>query len=208
MIDLVYPSQQIKQAETAYPIHPLLQNRWSPRAFASRPVEIGKLRSVLEAARWSPSGGNVQPWRFVVATQDDPAACAALASVLNPSNAEWAANAPVLILTVAQMITPSGRSNGHAFHDVGLATQSLIVQALSLGLYVHPMAGFSTEKARAVVGIPDNYEPVTMLALGYLGDPESLSEQRRTQELAPRVRKPLDELVFGLQWESPSKLLE
>lgn len=208
MIETVYPSQQIKQAEATHPIHPLLQQRWSPRAFDRRPVELSKLRSVLEAARWSPSGGNVQPWRFIVATQEEPEAYAMLASVLNPSNAEWAAKAPVLILTVAQMITPTGRSNGHAFHDVGLATESMILQATALGLHAHPMAGFSVEKARELFGIPENYEPVTVIALGYLGDPASLPEQRRAQELAPRTRKPLNEIVFGAKWEQPAAILE
>jgi len=111
-------------------------------------------------------------------------------------NAEWARQAPVLMLTVAKMSTSSGRPNGHAFHDVGLATQNLTLQASALGLYVHVMAGFSADNARQMLGIPDGFDPVTMIAVGYLGDPETLSEQRRQAELAPRTRRPLAEFVF------------
>ena len=200
-------SREIKQATADYPIHPLLQERWSPRAFEARLVEPAKLRSILEAARWAPSGGNGQPWHFVVATKENEEEYAKLASCLTPGNAEWATQAPVLILTVAQMVTSSGRKNGHAFHDMGLATQNLAIQATSLDLYVHPMAGFSVDTARTLYGIPEEYEPVTMLAVGYLGDPETLAEQRRQQELTPRVRKPLSEFVFGASWGRPSPLV-
>jgi nitroreductase len=201
-------AQAVKQAVVDYPIHPLLQERWSPRAFDPRPVEEAKLRSILEAARWAASGGNGQPWHFVVAVQERPEEYAKLASCLNPGNAEWAAGAPVLMLTVAKMITSSGRPHRHAFHDVGLAVANLSFQATALGLYVHQMAGFSVEDARLLYGIPEEYEPVTMLALGYLGDPDTLPEQRRAQELAPRARKPLAEFVFGETWGRPSPLVE
>ena len=104
------------------------------------------------------------------------------------------------MLTVAKMTTSSGRPHRHAFYDVGLATQNLILQAMALGLYVHPMAGFDGEKARTIFGIPEGYEPVTMLALGYLGDPETLDAKRREQELTPRKRKALREFVFEGEW--------
>lgn len=201
-------SHEIKQATVDYPIHPLLQERWSPRAFDPRLVEPAKLRSILEAARWAPSGGNAQPWYFIVATKENEEEYAKLASCLAPGNAEWATQAPVLLMTVAQMVTGSGRKNGHAFHDIGLATQNLAIQATALGLHVHPMAGFSAETARTLYGIPENFEPVTMLAIGYLGDPQMLAEQRRQQELTPRTRRPLNEFVFGEAWGRPSPIVE
>ncbi len=198
----------VKHALVDYPILPLLRQRWSPRSFADRPVEPAKLLSILEAARWSASGGNGQPWYFLLAKREDQEEYAKLAACLNPSNAEWADQAPVLLLTVASMVTSNGRPNRHAFHDVGLATQNLTIQALSLALYVHPMAGFSADKARELFAIPEGYEPVTMLALGYLGEAEALSEQRRQQETAPRTRKPLSEFVFSGSWGRPAGLLE
>src|SRR3954469_24396276 len=118
MEQVTLSSHEIKQATVDYPIHPLLQARWSPRAFDARPVEPAKLRSILEAARWAPSGGNVQPWYFIVATKENKEEYTKLASCLSPGNAEWAMQAPILLMTVAQMVTSSGRNNGHAFHDV------------------------------------------------------------------------------------------
>jgi hypothetical protein len=59
------------------------------------------------------------------------------------------------------------------------------------------MAGFSGNTARELFAVPDTHDPVTMLALGYPGDPESLPDTLREKELAPRTRKSLDEIAFG-----------
>src|ERR1043166_8987154 len=90
-----------KLADTTYPIEPLLKQRWSPRAFAARPVEIDKLLSLWEAARWSASCTNQQPWYFIVATKDDQTEYARLLSCLRENNQMWASQAPVLLVSVA-----------------------------------------------------------------------------------------------------------
>ena len=198
--------QTIKHAQTDFPIHPLLGERWSPRAFADRQVERADLLSLFEAARWSASGGNGQPWSFVVATQAEQETYAALAGCLAASNAEWATRAPVLVLGVTLTVRKNQPYRVGLF-DLGLAVQNLTVQATSLGLVVHPMGGFSKEAARERFEIPADHEPVVMLAIGYLGDPAILSEQNRDRELAQRQRKPLDEIVFGKRWGEPSPLL-
>lgn len=202
-----HPAQAIKQAALDHPIHPLLEQRWSPRAFDGRPVEPEKLRSLLEAARWSASAGNKQPWHFFVAAHGEEG-FATLASVLNPFNAEWAVRAPVLLLVATKATTDDGQPNLYGFYDAGLAVQNLTVQATSLGLYVHQMAGFSAERARTAYAIPADYAPVVMVAVGYLGDPDSLAERRREAELAPRARKPLRDFVFADVWGHPAALLE
>ncbi len=204
--DLIIDLHAIKRARTDFPIHPLLGERWSPRAFADRQVERADLLSLFEAARWSASGGNGQPWSFVVATQAEHEAYAALADCLAASNAEWATRAPVLVLAVTLTVRKDQPYRVGLF-DLGLAVQNLVVQATSLGLVVHPMGGFSKEAARDRFKIPADHEPVVMLAIGYLGDPATLSEQNRSREVAPRQRKPLGELVFGELWGQPSPLL-
>ncbi|MFQ4144851.1 nitroreductase family protein [Chlorogloeopsis sp. ULAP02] len=196
-----------KLAQTQYPIHELIRSRWSPRAFADRPVEQDKLLSVLEAARWAPSSYNYQPWSFIVATKDEPTQYSLLLSTLIEFNQGWAKNAPVLIIAVAQTITNDGKTNRHAFHDVGLAIENLVIQATALGLSVHQMAGFDVDSARKQYQIPDGYEPATAIAIGYAGDPQSLSDGLRDRELALRVRKPLKEFVFTEQWGNTSPLL-
>jgi nitroreductase len=197
-----------KPAETQYPIHELLKRRWSPRAFSNRIVEPDTLRSLLEAARWAPSSYNEQPWSFIVATKQDPAEFARLLSCLVEGNIQWAQHAPVLMVSVARLsFEEDGKPNRHAFHDVGQAAANLTVQATALGLFVHQMAGILPDKVRALYGVPEQYEPVAAIALGYPGDPQSLPERLRNRELAPRERKPLTEFVFTGRWGQPSPIV-
>jgi nitroreductase len=193
-----------KPAPADHPILELLARRWSPRAFVDRSVDRQTLASLFEAARWAPSSGNGQPWAFLVATGDDPAEHERLASVLNPGNA-WARKAPVLALSVATL-DRGGKPNRHAYHDVALATENLVIQAVSMGLAVHMMAGFNVEMAREVFEIPLRHDPVTMIAIGYRGDPDSLPEDLRARELAPRQRKPIGEFVFTGKFGQPAAL--
>jgi nitroreductase len=194
-----------KHGKTTYPIHELLLKRWSPRAFADRPVPPDVVRRLLEAARWAPSSYNEQPWAFIVATRDKPAEFAKLLGCLVAGNQAWAKAAPVLMLTAARhTFAKNGQPNRHAFHDVGLASGQLTVQATAEGLYVHQMAGIEVEKARQVYGIPDGWEAVTGVAVGYLGDPAGLPEPLRSREMAEPARKPLAEIVFGGTWGAAS----
>ncbi|MBR8839424.1 MAG: nitroreductase family protein [Stigonema ocellatum SAG 48.90 = DSM 106950] len=196
-----------KLAQTQYPIHDLIRNRWSPRAFADRPVDPDKLLSLLEAARWAPSSYNHQPWSFIIATKDDATEYNRLLSILVEFNQGWAKNAPVLILAVAKIRSDDGKENRHAFHDVGLAIENLVIQATALGLSVHQIAGFQVDSAIKEYQIPDGYAPATVIVVGYPGDPQSLPDGLRDRELAPRVRKPLQEFVFTGQWGNVSPFL-
>jgi Nitroreductase len=153
-----------KPAETQYPIHELLQRRWSPRAFSDKPVGHEHLCSLLEAARWAPSSNNEQPWHFLIATKQDQADYDRLLSCLKITNQLWARLAPVLMMSVAKLVfTDDGGSNRHAFHDVGLAVENLIVQATALGLMVHQMAGIYPDQVRELYGIPAEYEVVAAM---------------------------------------------
>jgi nitroreductase len=133
-----------------------------------------------------------------VGTQDNPETFRKLSTCLVPVNQSWAAKAPVLMLALAELnFVHNGKPNRHAAHDVGLALGNLLNQATILGLQAHLMAGFSGNTARELFAVPDTHDPVTMLALGYPGDPESLPDTLREKELAPRTRKSLDEIAFG-----------
>lgn len=183
----------------------VLRRRWSPKVFSNRPVEPGKLRAILEAARWAPSSHNEQPCSFVLATKENGEAFSLLLSCLHEKNRQWAQHAPVLILSVAKMYREiDGKANRYAFHDVGLATASLMMQATALGLYTHPMGGFSVEKAREVLGIPEGYEPVAVSALGYLPESWELDKPRVEPILKNRTRKGLEEFVFEGRWGVPA----
>lgn len=197
----VQNSHAVKQAIADYPIHELIQRRWSPRAFADQPVEPEKLRTLFEAARWSASSSNLQPWSFLVARRhEEPEAFARMVDCLSPGNVPWAAQVPVLVVAVANLFRKPEVRNRHAYHDVGMATQNLAIQATALDLYLHLMGGFSPDKAREAFAIPEEHEAVTMVALGYLGDPAQLADNHRESELMARARRPLTDFVFGAQW--------
>jgi|SRR5262252_2182955 len=194
-----------KPAPTDYPINELLCRRWSPRAFAERAIEPEKLRSLFEAARWAPSSFNEQPWAFIVATSQNSQEHALLLSCLIEGNQRWAQRAPVLMVSVAKLnFDQTGKPNRHAFHDVGLATGNLLVEAAELGLVVHQMAGFFPAKVREIYGVPEDFEPLTAMALGYPGEVEQLPESLRARELAPRSRKPIGSFVFEGRWGEAS----
>jgi len=190
-----------KPAPTDYPTNDLITHRWSPRAFATKPVAADVLRSLFEAARWAPSSNNEQPWAYLVATQDDAENFANMVSVLVEFNANWAKKAPVLALAVSELsFAKNGTPNRNAQYDTGAASALLTVEATSRGLFVHQMAGFDPAKARQVFSIPEGWEPIAALALGYPGDPATLPQPYQDREAAPRTRKPLREFVMTGQW--------
>jgi len=199
-----------RPAPAAAPIHDLISNRWSPRAFDARPVELEKLRSLFEAARWAASSYNAQPWSFIVATKDDPENFKRVLETFVEFNQGWAKNAPVVALSVAAHKMPhDGSQNRHAFHDVGQAATTLALQATALGFQVHQMAGIIPDKARQIFSIPADYEAVAGFAIGYPGDPMPLPEGRlRDTETGARQRKPASEFVFTGKWGQVSPIVK
>jgi nitroreductase len=192
-----------KPATTKYPIHDLLQRRWSPRAFSDRSVSRENLASLLEAARWAPSSYNEQPWVFLVATKADPDAHAKMLGCLVEFNQSWAKAADVLMISVAKLqFAHNGKPNRHAYHDVGLAAENLVIQATALGLVVHQMAGIEVDKIRSTYSVPEGFDPVAGIAIGHPGDLESLSAELRERELSPRERNGIAEFAFS-EWGKP-----
>ncbi len=185
-----------KPAVLDYPIHDLMRRRWSPRAFSAEPVPKEALRSILEAARWAPSASNRQPWHFIVAEKADKAGFERMLSCLDPGNQAWCKDVPVLMLNIARTVVEGGRSNAYAFHDCGQAAALLTVQAATLGLYAHQMAGIEADRIRELYAVPADYQPATAIALGYVGKPEMLNDKLKAREVAPRERRPQAEFVF------------
>ncbi len=197
----------LKLASTDHPINDLLVRRWSPYAFAARPVAQEDLRSLFEAARSAPSSYNEQPWAYLVATSSDREAFDRLLSCLVEGNRPSAQAAPVLALGCARLTFKlNGQPNAAALHDLGQASCSLTLEATVRGLHVHQMIGILPDRARELYRIPENAQPLTALAIGYLGDPGSLPEGYGKRDLAARTRKPLGEFVFGDEWGAVSAL--
>jgi nitroreductase len=198
--------KKLKEAPPVEGVLPVFHERWSARAFADRNVSEADLKRVFEAARWAPSSYNEQPWRFIVGTRDSATHKKIFESLI-AFNQSWAGAAPVLMLGVASgRFSHNGANNRYALYDLGAAASYLTLQAAALGLTTHQMAGFDHEAARKALAIPEEYALGSVIALGYQGEPATLSnEQLLEHEVAPRARKPLGEIVFSA-WDEPAML--
>jgi nitroreductase len=196
----------LKQAPAVEGVLPVLHSRWSPRSFSDREVAPADLARVFEAARWAASSYNEQPWRFLVGTRNS-LTYKKIFDALAPFNQGWAGSAPVLILGASSTkFAHNGADNRNALYDLGAASSYLTLQAASLGIATHQMAGFDVAAARQALAIPENYAIGAVIALGYQGEPAALAnEQMLAQEIAPRQRKPLKDFVFS-SWDSPADL--
>ncbi|GEK85764.1 nitroreductase family protein [Microbacterium aerolatum] len=186
-----------RTAETSVPLLDVLAERWSPRAFdPTSPIDEAKLTAALEAARWAPSASNTQPWRFIVARRGTDLH-ATIDGALVGFNREWAGNAQVLVAAFAEETDADGNPRPWAQYDLGQAVAHLSVQAHADGLFTHQMGGVDREALRALPGVDERFTPVSVIALGELGDASALSEKLQERETAPRLRRPLDETIIA-----------
>lgn len=196
--------EKLKHAPDGAGVADLILRRWSPRAFADKEISPAELATLFEAARWAASSSNEQPWRFLVGRRGDETYQKIFNSLVE-FNQMWAKSAPVLVLSVAKKtFSSNGSPNKYGLHDTGAATALLSLQATANGLHTHSMAGFDAEQARASFGIPSDYEMGAVTAVGYFGDPSTLPDRMQKMEVAPRERKPLEEIVFS-DWEKPAR---
>jgi nitroreductase len=202
------PESATPSQETEHPVMDVIRRRWSPVIYSPRTVEPEKLLSVFEAARWAPSSFNEQPWSFLVARKEEPEEFARMLTCLVPGNVTWAQHVPVLLVSVAKRhFEHNHQANRHAFHDTGIATGFLMLQAASMGLATHGMAGFDAEKARQLYEIPESHEAVAAIGLGYPGDDREAPEELRKRN-ARKNRRILDQFVFAGRWGQVSPLVK
>jgi nitroreductase len=177
-----------------YEIDPQFVERWSPRALSGEPVSEAELMRLFEAARWAPSWANNQPWRFIYARAGTPH-FERFFQLLSEGNRSWCARAGALVVVVSRITYPDGRpARSHSF-DTGAAWMSLALQALKLGLVAHGMGGFSFDRARSELNVPDGFEVEAMIAVGHPGKLEDLPEKDWVRE-TPNGRRPVKESVF------------
>lgn len=191
---------EVKAVQTAAPIIDVLAKRWSPRAFLDKAVSAEVLRSLFEAARWSASSSNGQPWRFVVATREETEAHARIAVGLMDGNRVWASSAPVLLVVASSEFDYKGRPSSSHAYDTGMAVAQLVIQATAMGLSAHQMGGIHANILRESLEIPEGFQIHTAIALGYRGEVDGLPDALRDRERSPRSRKPLAEIAFTGRW--------
>jgi nitroreductase len=184
---------------TSLGVHEIIARRWSPRSYAPRTIEPEKVRAIFEAARWSASCFNEQPWRFVIATRDNPAEFARLLGLLVEKNQAWAKDAGLLgITTGKRTFTANGSPDRFHMHDAGMALKSIMLQSTAMGLQAHGMAGFDAHRARTEFAIPDDFEVGAAFVVGYVEGPFNPPETR--------TRHSLSNQVFTGTWGTPAEI--
>jgi nitroreductase len=191
----MYKTNSIKAPLTDYAIHPLIASRWSPRAYDLRAIENEKLQRIFEAARWTASSNNLQPWYFLVGLKGDDVYQKILDSLVE-FNKLWSVNAPVLVLAIAKTTNTKGEVNQSFSYDLGQAVALLSLQAMAEGIYSHQMGGFDASEAKLALEIPEDYKILVVFTLGYLGDAGILHPNLQKIEMSPRSRRPVSESVF------------
>lgn len=187
----------VKRATPDHPVHELIAARWSPYAWADRPVAASDLHSLFEAARWAASAYNEQPWRYIVAARENDAEFGRLLSCLVEGNRGWAKSVPVLALgLIRTTFAHNDKPNPVALHDLGAASAQLTFEASARGLKVHQMSGILPDEARSLYGIPEEFEAVTALAIGYEAAPGKAPEELAERDMTPRPRRPIGEFLF------------
>ncbi len=171
-------------------------NRWSPRAFDNNELISTKdLESIFEAARWTPSSFNSQPWRFVYSTKESKDFDLFI-KLLNDFNQEWAKEASALVFIIGKRRNDNGDNNQHFEFDTGASWMALTMQARELGYYTHAMAGVHFEKAYKELSISEeDYKIICACAIGQIGSKEDLSSKLQKNE-KPSDRMNLSEIMF------------
>lgn len=190
--------------KTRYPVHELIVNRWSPRAFSKTPISDDELMTLFDAARWAQNSFNNQPWRYIYA-RNGKGAWPTFVDLLEEGNKIWAQHASVLVLLISKKTFDyDGRpSITHTF-DTGASAQNMALQGAFMDIVVHGMEGFDYKKARSVFKVPDEYQVEAMFAIGKLGKKEDLPPKLQERE-TPSDRKPLNEVVFENEFVTHKK---
>ena len=176
-------------------VHKLITDRWSPRAFDDRTVDYDKIHLLFEAAKWAPSSRNAQPWRFIFATRE-MADYKTFIDLMTEVNQLWASTAPLLVMPIAQVLsTYKNRPNRLAYYETGMAVGNLLVLATAMDLMVHQLSGYDVERAKETLVIPTRYEPMSIMAIGYKGEPAKLPSDDAAWEQRERTRMEISKFL-------------
>ena len=171
-----------------------IKERWSPRAFREEPITREEILPLLEAARFAPSCFNEQPWRFLIADEENLRK--QMIGVLTEGNQVWARKAPVLILICSkELFQQNGKDNYWNMFDAGTAWGYLSLEAQKRGFITHAMGGFRRKEAKELFQLPEDVKPIAVVAIGRYGDKHSLPADLQERE-HPEIRNDIDDLLL------------
>lgn len=162
-----------------------IKSRRSVRAFTREDVSEEEVEKLIDAARWAPSAGNIQPWEFIVVRKPEIKRRLSIAAL----HQAFIEEAPVVIVVCANQLR-SGRGYGargvnlYCLQDTAAATQNMLLAACALGLATCWVGAFREEEAKKVLNPPEGVRPVAIIPVGHpAGKPMA------------RSRRPLSEIV-------------
>lgn len=190
-------------------MHELISSRRSARGYdADATIDAQDLTDILDAGRWAPTWGRIQPVRFIAGRRGDET-FAGLTEALTRGNGSWAPRAAALILVCTTDDPDDAKAHTYAAVDVGLAVSQMILQCQALGFNGHPMAGFDADRVIETFAIPAGVRPLVLMAVGRIADdPTTIPDDIRARDTAERTRLPLDEVAFGGRWGMPLTLAD
>lgn len=176
-----------------------IEERRARRALSERKIHADVIDRIMTAATYAPSCFNSQPWRFMVVTETGE--LGKLHNSLTGGN-YWAKSAPMLVVVATKISFDAKLSDNreYALFGCGLATDNLLLQATKEGLYAHPMAGFDPLVVKEAFSIPEDYIVITLIAIGYPGSTDGLSEKHQVAEVSERSRKPEEMVICQNSW--------
>jgi nitroreductase len=154
----------------------VLEHRRSVRRFEERPVLEEHLRRVLDAARYAPSAGNMQPWELVVVRERGVIRRIVDTTFMgfDPDSTpkqEWLAAAPVIVVVCAEVKRSASRYGAMgdrvAVLDTAAAIQNMLLAAVAVGLGSCWVSGFDPEALVGIVRLPESVKPLALLPLGF-----------------------------------------
>ncbi len=162
-----------------------IKERRSIRTFKNEDISAETVEKLIEAARWAPSAGNVQPWEFIIVRKPEIKRKLAEAAL----NQSFIEEAPVVIVVCADEIRSSqgygvrGKTL-YCIQDTAAAIQNIHLAAYAFGLGTCWVGAFREERAREILKIPNGVRPVAIIPVGY-----------PAEHPKPRSRRPLNEIV-------------
>lgn len=177
-------------------VHAAIEARRATRSLAPAAITSDLVRDLASHARLAPSCSNNQPWRFVFVF--DPERLEAMKPVFNRGN-RWC-QAASLMIAVFSRKEDDGVIGDREYHlfDTGLAVGFLILRATELGLIAHPIAGYDPDMTREVLGIPDEYQVITIILVGRRAGEinPTLTPEKIEAETKRPERLPLERFAF------------